>query len=45
LLIKAAALEAVHLARQDMRGVPADPEAPVKRDKELPDLELLLGGR
>jgi hypothetical protein len=45
LLIKAAALEAVHLAREDMRGAPADPDPTVSREQEIPDLELLLGGR
>jgi hypothetical protein len=45
LLIKAAALHAVHLAREEMRGAPADAEVPVDRKPELPDLELLLGGR
>jgi hypothetical protein len=46
LLIKAAALEVVHLARRDMRGEPADPEAPVGREEvNRPNLELLLGSR
>jgi hypothetical protein len=45
LLIKAAALEGVHLARQDMRGESADPEPTVSREQEPPDLALLLGGR
>jgi hypothetical protein len=42
---EAAALHAVHLAREEMRGEAVDPEAAVKREQELPDLELLLGGR
>jgi hypothetical protein len=45
LLIRAAALEVVHRAREEMRGESADAEAPVDRKPELPDLELLLGGR
>jgi len=45
LLIKAAALHAVHLAREEMRGTPVDPEATVSREQEPPDLALLLGGR
>jgi hypothetical protein len=45
LLIRAAALEAVHRARQDMCRASADPEPTAGRERELPDLELLLGGR
>ena len=45
LLIRAAALQAVHLAREEMRGETADPEATAGREPELPDLELMLGGR
>jgi hypothetical protein len=33
------------LARQDMHGASAGPELTVSRDKEPPDLEVLLGGR
>jgi hypothetical protein len=45
LLLKAAALEAVHRAGQERRGEPADHDSTVSRDKERPDLELLLGCR
>jgi hypothetical protein len=45
LLIRAAALEVVHRAREEMRGESADPEAPGRGKPELPDLELRLGGR
>jgi len=32
-------------AREDMRGASADPEPTAGRERELPDRELLLGGR
>jgi hypothetical protein len=45
LLLKAAALEAVHRARQEGRGAPADPEEPIRPDEDLPDLIALLSAR
>jgi hypothetical protein len=45
LLLKAAALEAVHRARQERRGKPAAPEEPIRVDEDLPDLIALLSDR
>jgi hypothetical protein len=45
LLLKAAALEAVHRARQERRGKPAAREEPIRVDENLPDLIALLSDR
>jgi hypothetical protein len=45
LLLKAAALEAVHRARQEKRGAPADFEEPVGVDEDVPDLTPLVSDR
>jgi hypothetical protein len=45
LLLRAAALEAVHRARQEKRGKPAAPEEPIRMDEDLPDLIALLSAR
>jgi hypothetical protein len=45
LLLKAAALEAVHRARQERHGKPAAPEEPISVDEDLPDLIALLSDR
>jgi hypothetical protein len=45
LLLQAAALEAVHRARQEQRGAPAAREEPSRGDENLPDLSALLSGR